>query len=106
VKLKGLVLSCAGLAGAGLLTLTGCGILLKLLPGADAPIVCVAQYEQINEQVELGTDGCGNEWLRIGVADSSGVVTSTCWLLDEATGLEIEREIACPAAGDTIAVVP
>lgn len=59
----------------------------------DQPTVCVAEYVAVTPSVLLGTDGCGNFWVK----DSEG-----CWVLSDS--LDTVIQIECPLPGDTLAI--
>lgn len=81
------------LSTAFLVALAGCaassGQFVRL-----PPIVCVATYKQLPDGSEIGSDGCGNAWLK---------VDGDCYLLDDS--LKAFIPIECPAQGDTLAIV-
>ena len=81
--------------------LTGCaGMTLQedSLNRNHPEVTCIAKYVQLEPDLLMGYDGCGNVW-------EKDMLTGECSILS-ADGLSMKPLPSCPAQGDTLYTFP
>jgi hypothetical protein len=101
-------LSASSILFAGL---TGCAFLQVKMPQVDLQtdplnrnhpdIACIARYFQLEPDLQVGYDGCGNVWEKRFDAG----LGEECWILS-ADGMRMIKLPRCPAQGDTLYTFP
>ena len=61
-------------------------------------VTCIAKYVQLEPDLLMGYDGCGNVW-------EKDMLTGECSILS-ADGLSMKPLPSCPAQGDTLYTFP
>jgi hypothetical protein len=64
-------------------------------------IACIARYFQLEPDLQVGYDGCGNVWEKRFDAG----LGEECWILS-ADGTRLQKLPSCPAQGDTLYTFP
>jgi hypothetical protein len=89
-----------------LVGLTGCAGLFPTLQEDPlnrnhTDIVCIARYMQLEPDLQVGYDSCGNVWEK----RFDAAMGEECWILS-ADGTRMTKLPRCPASGDTLYTFP